>query len=284
MTKLAQKVSNIDLDQRVGQRTRELAQANLDLEKKAQELADANQLLQGLDKLKSKFVSDVSHELLTPINNLSIYLEMLEEGNPNRADHYKKVLREETDRLEKLVSNMLDLSRMENQTMALVLKTESIDAIIKQVIRANELRADAKGLALKYQPKTSFPTVLVSRDQLIQAISNLVDNAVNYTETGEILITTSLNDTQDQILIEISDTGMGVYQEDAEHIFERFYRGRQTSQSSLPGTGLGLAITKEIIEGHGGRITFRSRIEQGSIFTIYLPLNLAGTEQKRASF
>ncbi len=123
-------ISNIDLDQRVGQRTKELAQANLDLEKKAQELADANQLLQGLDKLKSKFVSDVSHELLTPINNLSIYLEMLEEGNPNRAGHYKKILRDETDRLEKLVSNVLDLSRMENQTVELVLKTESLDAII----------------------------------------------------------------------------------------------------------------------------------------------------------
>ncbi len=266
---------NIELDKRVEQRTKELAQANISLENQAQELAKANQRLQGLDELKSKLVSDVSHELLTPISNLSIYLEMLEEGDPKKTLRYRSVLREEAKRLEKLVSNILDLSRMENGTTAMEFQVRDVDGIIRQVVLANQLRAEAKGLELKYHPKVKTLNIPVIEKQLTRALSNLVDNAVNYTEAGEVIVSTSLNDAKEQIIIEVSDTGMGINKEDAEHVFDRFYRGRQASQSTLPGTGLGLAITKEIVERHGGSIHLQSKVGKGSTFTVYLPINIA---------
>ncbi|MBC8333166.1 MAG: hypothetical protein H8E28_14395 [Anaerolineae bacterium] len=254
---------NIDLDRRVETRT--------------QELAEANERLKGLDELKSRFVSDVSHELRTPISNLSIYLEMLEEGDARNTARYLAVLREETSRLKKLVADVLDLSRMETGTVAPQFEWRCINDIAEKVFIANQLRADVKGLQMEFIPADDLPKINMDGDQLIQALNNLVGNSVNYTDSGHVIIRTSHRAESGQIVVEISDTGMGIADEDIDHIFDRFYRGKRAGQSSIPGTGLGLAITKEIIERHGGEIQAQSVVGQGTTFSIYLPVQLSET-------
>ncbi len=265
---------NIELDERVERRTQELADANTRLGQQAEELAAANEQLTELDALKSKFVSDVSHELRTPISNLAIYLEMLEEGNPLKSERYLAVLKDETTRLKTLVEDVLDLSRMEVGVTETVFELTDLNEIVQRVVTANQLRATAKGLDIKLEMDQNLPPVFADKDQLAQAINNLVGNAVNYTSDGAISVRTAQHHTQSLALIEISDTGMGIAPEDLPYVFERFYRGQQAGQSSIPGTGLGLAITKEIIERHEGRLDVNSQIGVGSTFTIHLPIAL----------
>lgn len=261
---------------------RDLREINIDLDRRVeirtQELAEANERLKGLDELKSRFVSDVSHELRTPISNLSIYLEMLEEGDARNTARYLAVLREETSRLKKLVADVLDLSRMETGTVESQFEWQCINDIAEQVFIANQLRADVKGLQMEFIPADDLPEIYMDRDQLNQALNNLVGNSVNYTERGHVIIRTLHDMASAQIVIEISDTGMGIADEDIGHIFDRFYRGKRAGQSSIPGTGLGLAITQEIVERHGGNIQVQSRVGIGTTFSINLPVQLAENE------
>lgn len=255
---------NVDLDRRV--------------EKRTQELAEANERLKGLDGLKSKFVSDVSHELRTPISNLSIYLEMLEEGDAMNTARYLAVLREETSRLKKLVADVLDLARMELGTVEPQFEWLCINDIAEQVFLANQLRANVKGLQMEFIPADSLPEIYMDSDQMIQAFNNLVGNSVNYTEEGRIVVRTFHDLEIGNVVVEISDTGMGILEDDIAHIFDRFYRGKRAGQSAIPGTGLGLAITKEIIERHGGSIKVRSKVNEGTTFSVSFPVKLAESD------
>ncbi len=266
------RIINLELDQRVEERTNELANANAQLEQQAQELAKANVQLKELDKLKSKFVSDVSHELRTPISNLAIYLEMLAKGSPTKRERYLEVLQEETTRLQSLVSNVLDLSRMEKGVTATNFVWTDINALVANMVTANRLGAEAKGLALNFMPEADLPKVLVDVDLINQALINLIANAINYTPVGNVNVKTCFDEDESQVVLEIADTGVGIADDDIRHIFERFYRGTQAGQSTIPGTGLGLAITKEIIEKHGGSISLESEVGVGSTFTICLPV------------
>ncbi|MFN2151979.1 MAG: sensor histidine kinase [Anaerolineales bacterium] len=280
------RVINRQLDQRVLERTQELAEANLQLEsqarelvdaniqleKQAHELADANLRLTELDALKSKFVSDVSHELRTPISNLRIYLEMLEEARPEKRERYRAVLQEETRRLENLVRDILDLSRLEMGIISIEMDWQKFNEVVEQVVVANQPRAEAKGLALTYDLGQNLPKIWADASQMNQAVSNLVANAINYTTDGEILVTTKFDPENQRIHLTVEDTGLGIEPEDLPHLFDRFYRGKHAGQSTIPGTGLGLAITKEIVDRHGGTIDVDSTLGKGTIFTLDLPV------------
>lgn len=277
---------NQELDQRVNDRTRELAGANdllkfqtleladnnLLLEQQAHDLASANDRLKDLDTLKSKFVSDVSHELRTPISNLLIYLEMMEVGNQEKNERYLNVLRDEASRLQKLVTDVLNISRMETGSGKVEYQWVDLNEIGEKVVLANQVRAEAKKLAIQYQPEQALPTVWAVADQLNQVINNLVGNAINYTADGCIEVNTWLDTEQQRVGLRVKDTGFGITDLDISHVFERFYRGEHAGQSAIPGTGLGLAITKEIMTQHNGSIEVESTVGQGSTFTIYLPV------------
>jgi signal transduction histidine kinase len=245
-----------ELEQRVVDRTRELAEANV--------------RLQELDRLKSKFVSDVSHELRTPITNLALYVELLRRGKPEKREGYLTVLSEQTNRLGRLIEDILSLSRLELGRDQMQFLPVDLNTLITQVMDAHRLRAEAKGLALDFQPAAGLPAVCADAGQLTQVISNLLANAINYTTDGGVFLRTLLA-AGGEVGLEIADTGSGIDPEDLGHLFERFYRGRLTSQSAIPGTGLGLAIVKEIVDLHGGRIEVASEIGVGSTFAVWLP-------------
>lgn len=268
---------NQHLDELVDERTKELAEANLQLEDQARELANANMRLTELDRLKSKFVSDVSHELRTPISNLTIYLEMLQSAKPERRERYRSVLQEETRRLDSLVSDILDLSRMEMGVTKVEFDWVDISEIAELVVTANRPRAEVKDIEISFEAGDDLPKVWAEANQMHQAINNLVGNAVNYTPEGNIWVSTHLDTEAEQFRLQVKDTGFGIKDEDMPHLFERFYRGEKAGQSTIPGSGLGLAITKEIVDGHRGFIEVESIVGEGTTFTISLPLGKPNT-------
>lgn len=242
---------------------------------RTQELAQANEQLKELDQLKSKFVSDVSHELRTPITNMGLYLDLLERGNPTQRGRYITVMQEQTNRLKQLIEDILDLSRLDltaNTKTALTLV--NLNTLVEQVISVHQLRAEAVGLELSFTSDVLQPVIWGERSQLMQVLTNLVINAINYTASGKITVSTYLHTERNQVCLQVADTGMGIDPEDLPHIFDRFYRGKQTGQLTIPGTGLGLAIVKEIVQHHQGNVEIVSHVGHGSIFRICFPLAL----------
>ncbi len=243
------------------------------VQERTQALAEANEQLQSLDKLKSKFVSDVSHELRNPITNLSLYLELLEFAKPEKQPKYFSILRNQVRRLTSLVEEILTLSRLENQSYSHLYQPIDFNYLIQQVIVAHKPRAQNNRIKLLFHPAAPLPPVWGERNQITQIVTNLLDNALNYTAEGTVTVSTELheNDSETEIVLNVSDTGIGIPEEDLPHIFDRFYRGSQINRDKNMGTGLGLGIVNEIVALHNGRISVSSTPNQGSTFTVVLP-------------
>jgi len=254
---------NRTLEKRVMQRTRELSAAN-------RSLTEANVRLTELDRLKTKFVADVSHELRTPVTSLSLYIDLLEHGKPEKRDLYVSKLKEQMARLHKLINDILDMSRLERDRDEGGRSLVDLNAIAEHVSAMERGAAEAAGLTLTCEVTDHLPPVVARPDQLTRAITNLVANAIKYTPTGGVRVQTR-RDTQ-RVCLEVTDTGRGIPADELPHVFERFYRGKGVSQSTIPGTGLGLSIVKEIIESHGGMVDVRSQVGQGSTFRVWLPV------------
>lgn len=244
------------------------------VQERTAELEAMNERLQDLDRLKSKFVSDVSHELRTPVTNLGMYLDLLERGNPDKREKYFEILKQQVERLSNLVESTLALSRLESDLDKTVFESVDLNAIVHEVVIAHMPRAESAGLTLIFQAGDELPTVHGDPKKLNQVATNLVANAVNYTEKGSVRVSTyfARDGDGDCVCLAIEDTGIGIHPEDMEHLFDRFYRGRDVSQSTKPGTGLGLSIVKEIVEQHRGKIEVGSQLHHGTSFTVSLPI------------
>jgi PAS domain S-box-containing protein len=244
---------------------------------RTQELEEANEQLKELDRLKSSFVSNVSHELRTPITNVILYLALLQ--NPLKAskrDVYMGVLQNEAERLSTLIEDLLTLSRLDVEVEAERKELHVMDALITVVIDSQQARAEAKNILLQHELNPEVPAVVVNREQMIQVITNLIGNALSYTQPGgHVLLSSERINTlkEPHLSIRVYNNGPVIPPEDRAHLFERFYRGKTGRDSGEPGTGLGLAICKEIVEQHSGWIEVESDAELGTTFTIFHPLH-----------
>jgi signal transduction histidine kinase len=249
------------LEDRVAERTRELA--------------EANERLQGLDRLKDEFISTINHELLTPFANVKLYINLFERGRPEKHDVYMQTLHREVARLEKIIEELLDFSRLDQALTQIEPAPIHIDQILSWLITDRSAVAAEHGLSLTYEPSSTSRLALANPDLFSQVISNLLNNAFHYTPTGGAVKVTSAV-TQDQgrdwAVVSVRDTGPGISTVDLPHLFERFYRGEVGRKSSAPGTGLGLAISKEIVERLGGRMTVDSAPGHGAAFNVWLLL------------
>jgi signal transduction histidine kinase len=232
------------------------------------ELVEANARLTELDRLKSKFVADVSHELRTPVANLRLYVDLLAHKDSEKFDQYLEVMREQIERQRKLVEDILNLSRLELGASKARFAPLDLNALIEQTIAAHRAAAEVAGLTLDFHPAPNLPPVRGENNQLGQVITNLIANGISYTPAGQVEIDTGLK--APYVVVAVRDTGVGIEPEDLPHLFDRFYRGRQTRH--IVGTGLGLAIVKEIIELHQGKIEAESKVGVGSTFQVYLPV------------
>jgi signal transduction histidine kinase len=247
---------NAELEQRVAQRTAQLA--------------TANERLTELDRLKSKFVSDVSHELRTPVTSLSLYIDLLDRGKPDKREFYLAQLKAQMARLRTLIDVILDLSRLERERDEGGRLPVDVNSIVEHVSALEQVEAETAGLTLTCDVADNLPPVVARPDQLTRAITNLVSNAIKYTPQGSVKVQTFAQ--ADHVCIQVTDTGLGIPADELPHVFDRFYRGREVAQSTIPGTGLGLSIVKEIVEAHGGTVEMESEPGQGSTFRIWLPI------------
>ena len=222
-----------------------------------------------LNRLKDQFVSDVSHELRTPTTNISLYLDLLESAPADKQLKYIHVLKEQAFLLRKLVEDILDLSRLAvGKSQKHDFTEVDLNQLVEGVVTAHQPQASSHHIDLHFSADNTA-AVLGDASQLSRVITNLVSNAVRYTQQGEVRIRTYQNNGC--ICLEVGDTGIGIAPEDQPHLFERFYRGIHARQSKIHGTGLGLAIAKEIVGLHGGHIEFQSVVGKGSTFRVWLP-------------
>jgi signal transduction histidine kinase len=226
--------------------------------------------LKELDRLKSKFVSDVSHELRTPLTNFRLYLDLLTSGPPEKRESYIGTLQSETDRLVRLVEEVLDISRLDIAGLEPVREPTNLRLIAEPTVRNYQAQALARNLRLTLESVDPPPAVLADPNQIAQVVTNLVTNALNYAPAGGE-ITLRIDRQDGEAILSVHDTGVGIPPEDLEHLFERFYRGRSAREMGAPGSGLGLAICREIVDLHGGHIGVESRVGGGTTFTVRLP-------------
>lgn len=261
----------------------ELKMLNADLESKVQdrtkELSEANQKLTQLDQLKSKFISNVSHELRNPVASLKLYLRLLEKSTNENRNRYIASIAGQVDWLGKLIENILDLTQLEQGSAPLELAYIDLKEIILQILEIYEPIAADASIRLLWKLHDSPLYIYGSENKIRQMITNLLANAVNYTSVGTI--TVHLHGNEHDAVLTIEDTGIGIEAEDLPHLFERFYRGKNTHELEIRGTGLGLGIVSEIIEMHAGHIEVESQIGVGSRFQVFLPLSHPVTSKHR---
>lgn len=245
------------------------------------QLREKNAQLQELDQLKSRFVSNVSHELRTPLAVIKLYATLTRKGRPEKQVHYLQTIEQETHRLETMVENILDLTRMDRQELHFTPELLAADEIIAQVLQVYEETAERRGLELRNHVRGELPLLWADRDHLIQLLTNLVDNALKYTPRGgQVWVASRVLDEEGQPFLEIAvgDTGLGIPEDEQDRVFERFYRGSGNRPEST-GTGLGLAIVQELMTQHGGKVTLQSQVGEGSVFALQFPLYEGGIPQ-----
>jgi len=235
-----------------------------------------------LEKIKADFIANVSHELRTPLTSIKGYVETLHDkaySGEEEKTQFLEIINKNTDRLINIVSDLLVLSELESkESFYSSNKVKDFEEVhIEEIIQQSviSLKGKIQGKKLKYSVKIGehLPIYRGNKFLLEQMVTNLVDNAIKYTpDEGEIGV--SAYNNNNEIVIEISDNGIGIPKEDRDRIFERFYRIDKTRSRQIGGTGLGLSIVKHIVLLHGGNVSIESELNKGSKFTVKLPFKL----------
>ncbi|MCB2291247.1 GAF domain-containing sensor histidine kinase [Clostridium sp. CS001] len=249
------------------------------------------QKLTDMDKIKTDFLSTVSHELRTPLTSIIGFAEMVKrkfegsivekldltnEKNLNDVSKIRRnvnIILSEGERLASLINDLLDISRMEAGKDSLDLVETDIEEIIDKAITVTKPIIKGKPIQVIQNIRESLPKIMADKDKLMQVIINLISNAIKFTEEGCIVCTARRLD--EDIILSITDTGIGIKEEDKEYIFNRFSQVGDNLTSRPRGTGLGLSICKHIIEAHGGEIWAESEVGKGTDFSFRIPISMA---------
>jgi two-component system, OmpR family, sensor histidine kinase NblS len=231
-----------------------------------------------IDQLKTSFIANVSHELRTPVTTIKTYIDTLcQHGNDLDAETYQEfmdTLNLETDRLKRLVNDVLDVSRLQ-EGMQLLMAAEEIGPIIQLTVQSMKMLAQQKQLTISTNIETNLPKVFINADSIERVVRNLLGNAIKYTDAGgRIKCRAELVNNGQHIEVIVEDNGMGISEEHLPHIFDRFYRV-ENAVHTIKGTGLGLHLVKMTIEDyHQGEVFVKSQPRMGSIFGFRLPVLL----------
>jgi PAS domain S-box-containing protein len=229
-----------------------------------------------IDRMKTDFISSISHELRTPLTSIKAYTAtILHDTNmPEQTkQRFLSIILDESDRLTSIVNQLLEISQLDNGPVKIVRQPVDIKDISTRAIIALKPLAQAKNIRLEAEIADTLPMFSGDKDKLQSVITNLVNNAIKFTPpNGQVQLLVEPGDHE--LLIRVSDTGIGISSEDLPKLFGRFYRIRKAGDQT-PGTGLGLAIVKEIVVMHGGRVSVETERGHGTTFTVVLPLAVA---------
>lgn len=227
-----------------------------------------------VDRMKNALLSNVSHELRTPLANLKLYLHLLAKGTEDRRAHYLNTMLRESDRLQVIIEDLLTLSRLEFDHQVVDLQLTDLNKLVMTLVDDRRRLAQERNLELICLPYETSLIANVDQNMITQAVGNLISNAMNYTLSGgriEVRLQVEAGLGGAQAVISVSDTGLGISEEDQTKLFERFFRGTAAKHTGAAGTGLGMPIVREIMLKHHGSITFESHEGEGTIFFLRLP-------------
>ncbi len=225
------------------------------------------------EKLQQDFINHIAHELRTPLTNIKAYNEMMMDGEINNVEMQKEffnTINDETNRLAKLISSILELAETEMGQLTITKDMVKTDWLMEGCIDAVEAVAKEKDITIEKQVPDNFPKIMGDKEMLKSALINILGNAVKYSPDSA-RITFAIKEVDDMVIFEINDTGFGMDEKDLPHIFEKFYRSENDQVVEQNGSGLGLAITAEIIKTHDGFIEVQSELDKESQFTIKIP-------------
>ncbi|MBN2123085.1 MAG: response regulator [Deltaproteobacteria bacterium] len=230
--------------------------------------------LKRMDQMKSDLVSMVAHEVRSPLNTVLMQVKIVTDGLAGTVSpKQKEILERITDRLKSLVTlsaELLDLAKIESGLLTQEKEKIHLEGLIRDQVDFYLPRAQDKGIRLTLKPLPDLAPVLANRYNMEEVISNLISNAIKYTpEEGAVTVSALMEN--DYLCIRVSDTGIGISEDDREHILDRFYRVKDDKTRHITGTGLGLAIVKSILKAHNGTIRIESEVDKGSTFSVYLP-------------
>lgn len=238
---------------------------------------ELNEKLKSMYEVQKDFSSTVSHELRTPLASIKAAIDIVMSETPGAlTDDQKKFLNKaktNVDRLNRLISDILDLSKLEAGKAPLELAARNINEIIEEVVDTQNPVAQKKNIYLKMELDQNMIPMQLDCDRLVQVLSNLINNAIKFTNEGGITIKSEANISDNNIKVSVCDTGPGISQEDMSKLFNKFQQLGDPSTRQTGGTGLGLVICKEIVELHNGKIAIESKIGEGSNFYFILPLS-----------
>lgn len=233
-----------------------------------------------VEEMRSEFVANVSHELRTPLTSIGGFTETLLDGaleDPGVARKFLEIINNETERLSRLIDELLNLSRIEDRKSLPNRQPLDLHGLVKGVVAILQPRAAEKNLTIKTDMPDNLPVVQGDPDMISQVLINLIDNAVSYTPPGgEVRINAGIE--ENELKVDIHDNGIGIPPESLSRVFERFYRVDKARSREQGGTGLGLSIVKHIIDAHDGSVQVESKVGHGSTFSFLLPL----TEQNNS--
>jgi len=230
-----------------------------------------------LARLKSDFVANVSHELRTPLALIRLYAETLELGRLTTKDKYQeyfRIIREESERLTALINNILDFSRIEAGRKEYEFKETNLADLVHSTLDSYRFQIEQNGFVFEENISRDIPPLVVDREAIARSLLNLVNNALKYSK-DEKYIGVSLYRANGSVRLEVRDRGIGISAKEQEKIFEKFYRCGDPLVHNIKGSGLGLSLVRHIARAHGGEVLVESAPEQGSKFTIALPLDPA---------
>lgn len=250
---------------------------------KNEELHSANAKLKVLYDIQKEFSSTLSHELRTPLASIKAAIDIVISGTAGEPTAEQKTFlgraKDNVDRLNRLINDILDLAHMESGKAALKFKPCDLNKTIRSVADNQESVAKNKGLALSVSLDPNVPVLSFDQDKIIQILNNLIANAIKFTDSGGVTVSSIVRADTNNVEVRVEDTGCGITHEDLAKLFEKFQQLGE-SHKKCSGTGLGLAICKEILRQHGGKIHVKSQPGQGSCFYFSLPVERKGAHHE----